>query len=91
MCTVFFFTNFTLNFTEIINCESLSSICRHTSMQTTPSTQRSSFTQKIFFGGIVLSQETILFRMLLIRVDQSLVFFDEIFLRSNHILEMLCK
>ena len=60
-------------------------------MQTTPSTICSSFTQKIFFGGIVLSQETILFRMLLIRVDQSLVFFDEIFLRSNHILEMLCK
>jgi len=32
---------------------------------------------QFFFGGIVLSLETILFRMLLIRVDQSLVFFDE--------------
>ena len=32
---------------------------------------------QFFFGGIVLSLETILFRMSLIRVDQSLVFFDE--------------
>ena len=38
---------------------------------------KSTFTQNIFYFGIVLSQETILFRILLIRVDQSLVFFDE--------------
>ena len=32
---------------------------------------------QFFFGGIVVSLETILFRMPLIRVDQSLVFLDE--------------